>query len=458
MEERIVKFIAALRASGVRISLAESTDAFRAVESLGVKDREVFRISLRTTLVKDADDIPTFEELFPIFFGDGQTLPLANPSEDLTPEEAQQLAQALRQYNDQLRKMLEKLAQGEPLSTEEMERLARMVGLNQMDNMRYREWIVQRMKKALQFKEVQEALKELAETLAQMGMDKERVNQLIRNMQANQQGLEDQLRQFAGQQIAENMSERPPQEGLDTLLNRPFQSLSEQEMERLRKEVQRLASALKTRIALRQKRAHTGQLDAKATIRANLKHGNVPIELKHRERTLKPKLVVICDISTSMRFCSELMLSLLYHLQDLIQKTHAFAFINRLEYISPDFSGKSVEEAVGMVLERLPAGYYNTDLGFSLENLDKDFSHTFDNRTTFILVGDGRNNYNDPQVAIFNNVARRCRRTIWINPEPPALWGSGDSDMLKYAPSCDIVLQASNLAQLISAVDKLLIA
>jgi uncharacterized protein len=457
MEERIVKFISALRVAGVRISLAESTDAFRAVEYLGIKDRETFRISLQATLVKESKDLPTFEELFPIFFANNQSLPLSNPSEDLTPDEAQNLAEALRQFNEQLRKLLEKLTRGEPLSPTELERLARMVGLNQMDSLRYREWMVQRMKKALQFKEVQEALEELAEMLAKLGMDKERVEQLMRHLQANQQAMEDQLRQFAGQRIAENMSEHPQQESLDGLLKRPFNSLSEKEMDRLRKEVQRLAAALKTRIALRQKRARSGQLDAKATIRANLKNANVPIELKHRERTLKPKLVVICDVSTSMRFCSELMLSLLYHMQDLINKTYAFAFISNLEYITPDFTGRNASEAVEFVLERMPAGYYNTDLGNCLEGFEKDYMGTIDNRTTFILVGDGRNNYNNPQIEIFSVIARRSRRTIWINPEPPALWGSGDSDMLKYAPSCDVILQASNLAQLTSAVDKLLL-
>jgi uncharacterized protein with von Willebrand factor type A (vWA) domain len=266
------------------------------------------------------------------------------------------------------------------------------------------------------------------------------------------------LRQYAGQRIAENMSERPPEDGIDSLMNRPFNALSDQDMERLRKEVQRLANALKTRVALRQKRAKSGQLDAKATIRANLKHGNVPIELKHRERILKPKLVILCDVSTSMRYCSELMLSLLYHMQDLISKTYAFAFINRLEYISPDFSGKEVHTAVAQVLERMPAGYYNTDLGSSLADFQRSYLDAIDSRTTFILVGDGRNNYNDPRLDIFRALARRCRRTIWINPEASMLWGSGDSDMLKYAPNCDVVLQAGNLAQLTAAVDRLLLA
>ena len=166
-----------------------------------------------------------------------------------------------------------------------------------------------------------------------------------------------------------------------------------------------MAALLRSRIALRQKHAKTGQLDAKATIRANLKHGNVPIEIKHRDRTLKPKLVVICDVSTSMRYCSELMLSLVYGLQDQISKTHAFAFIDHLEYISPDFAGKEPNEAVAAVLMRLPSGHYNTDLGYSLDNLSRNYLDTVDSRTTFIVVGDGRNNYNDPRLDIFSQLA-----------------------------------------------------
>ena len=43
MEERIADFIAALRAAGVRISIAESEDAFRATERLGLKERQLFQ-------------------------------------------------------------------------------------------------------------------------------------------------------------------------------------------------------------------------------------------------------------------------------------------------------------------------------------------------------------------------------------------------------------------------------
>ena len=68
MEQRIIDFIAGLRAAGVRISIAESADAFRAVDLLGAQDRDTFRVSLRTTLVKEPADVPTFEQLFPLYF------------------------------------------------------------------------------------------------------------------------------------------------------------------------------------------------------------------------------------------------------------------------------------------------------------------------------------------------------------------------------------------------------
>lgn len=457
MEERMIRFITALRAGGVRISLAESADAFRAVDLMGVQERAGFRLGLRSTLVKDASALPIFDELFPLFFDSADDQQMQNLMEEMTPEEAQMLAQALRQFNEQLRKMMERLLRGEQLSQEELERLGQMVGLNRADDLRYRDWLTQRMTRALRFDEVQKALKEMMELLQQMGMSKERMEQMRELLKGNQQALQEQMSHFAGQRIAENMAEQPPDAGVDDLLDRPFNALSDREMDRLRKEVQRLANRLRSRIALRQKRAKTGQLDAKSTIRNSLKHGGVPFEIKHRDHRLKPKLVVICDVSTSMRYCSELMLSLVYALQDLITKTHAFAFIDHLEYISPDFVGSESKDAIQAVLVRLPPGYYSTDLGGSLENFAHDFMDTVDGRTTLLIVGDGRNNHNNPRLDLFQNMARRARRTLWINPEAPMMWGSGDSDMLKYAPLCDSVVVAATLNELTAAVDHMLV-
>lgn len=457
MEERIVKFISALRAGGVRVSLAESADAFSAVENLGIQNQDTFRLSLRATLVKDLDSLPTFEELFPLFFSSGEPPPLLNLMDGLTEEEADMMAEALRQFGQRLQGMLERLLRGEQLTPAELQALGQMVGLTHADDLRYRDWMARRMQRAIQFDQVQKAMQEIMELMAQMGMNKERLQQMRHLVAQNMQALQEQLHQYTGQRIAENMAEQHPEDALDGLMDRPFHTLSDSDMQQLHQEVRRLAALLRSRIALRQRRAKSGQLDAKATIRANLKHGGVPFQIKHRDRSIKPKLVIICDISTSMRHCSELMLSLLYELQDQVSKTHAFSFIDHLEYITPDFQGNRANEAIQQVLTRMPPGYYSTDLGYSLQNFTDRYIDTIDHRTTLIVVGDGRNNYNDPRLDIFKQMARRRRRTLWLNPEMPMLWGSGDSDMLEYAPLCDVVLQVSTLSELTAAVDQLLI-
>ena len=100
--------------------------------------------------------------------------------------------------------------------------------------------------------------------------------------------------------------------------------------------------------------------------------------------------------------------------------------------------------------------HYATDLGQSLETFQDKWLDSINHRTTVVILGDGRNNYNSPRLDLIKDLQRRSRRLIWLNPENPRQWGTGDSDMLEYAPLCDQVFMVRNLAQLGSAVDKLM--
>ena len=76
MEERIIRFIAAIRAKGIHVSLSESIDAFNAINHLGIYTRETFRLCLRSTLIKDQSGLAIFDELFPLFFNMKEIIPL----------------------------------------------------------------------------------------------------------------------------------------------------------------------------------------------------------------------------------------------------------------------------------------------------------------------------------------------------------------------------------------------
>jgi uncharacterized protein with von Willebrand factor type A (vWA) domain len=457
MEERIARFIAGLRASGVRVSIAESQDAWQAITHLGIINRDAFRLSLRATLIKDAANLDTFEELFPLYFGT-DTPPLLNPQAELSPDEQQMLQQALQALASDLTELLNWLLSGQAPSEEELRDLAEQAGMDMADSPYQARWYARRMQRLLGWDRLQEVLEMLWEFLAQQGMDPQRIAQLKAQVAENMGSVKQQLESFAGREIRDNMAEQwqERRQTVNDLMQRAFGSLSETEMDVLREQVRRLAARLRSRAALRQKRAKQGKLDAKATIRANLRYGGVPLDLRLRHRRLKPKLVVFLDVSTSMRPVAEFFLRLLYELQDQIQKTRSFAFIDHLEDVTTDMTTLRVEQAIAAVLTRLPPGYYNTDLGRSLRQFAADHMDAVDSRTTVIVLGDGRNNYNDPALDILGDLKRRARKLIWMNPEFPAQWGTGDSDMLDYAPLCSELYQVRNLAQLTEAIDRML--
>jgi uncharacterized protein with von Willebrand factor type A (vWA) domain len=478
MEQRILDFIAGLRAAGVRVSLAESSDAFRAIEEVGVMERDTFRSALRATLVKEASDLPLFEQLFPLYFGNGGP-PLINPQEHLSPEQRAMLAAALRALLNQMQQegqssgrgrqlpgqasqlgqlmqLLRQLLSGQAPSQETLEQLGQQVGLPLASHPAHQPWFTRRMLQAMGWQELQALLEQLWQELAKAGMSQQAIEQLKQMVHANQEALAEQVGQFAGQSIARQMATQPPRQPGSDLMQRPFRTLSETEIDELRAQVRRLAARLRSRAALRHRQARSGILDAKRTLRANLRFGGVPLDLRHKNRRLKPKLALICDLSTSVRYCAEFMLFLIYELQDQVAKARSFAFISDIEEVSQDFAEYRPEVALDRVLTRLPPGYYNTDLGHSLNTFCQDYLDAVDHRTTVIFLGDGRNNFNDPRLNLVQTIKRRARRIIWLNPESPRLWGSGDSDMLDYLPFCDATYEVSNLAQLTEAVDRLL--
>lgn len=457
MDKRIVEFIRTLRAAGVRISVAESIDAMDAADQIGLFEREEFRNALKATLVKEHSDKDTFEHFFPLFFDTGAP-PMFNMEQELTPDQQDMLQQALQSMMgnmDALRQLLDQMMRGQQLSKEQLDQLGNMTGLPNADSQRQDPYYQRMMQRALGLQQLQEMLEQLEQQLQEMGMSDEAIKDIMEMMQANRDALAEQIAKYVGSSIAQQMAEQPPEEKPD-LMNTPFQYLSSEDVDDLRSEIKRLAARLRSRASLRQKRAKDGKPNSRSTIRNNLKYGGVPLEIKYRERHLKPRLVLICDISTSMRYSAEFMLTLIYELQDQVSKARSFIFIDDMHEISDFFRLQQPTEAVHAVLDTHQPGSYNTNLGNSLNTFDHDKLDALDSRTTIIILGDGRNNYNDPRLDLAQDLRRRARRLIWFNPEPPAQWGSGDSDMHKYAPISDGVFEVRNLAQLVEAIDRIM--
>jgi uncharacterized protein with von Willebrand factor type A (vWA) domain len=78
-------------------------------------------------------------------------------------------------------------------------------------------------------------------------------------------------------------------------------------------------------------------------------------------------------------------------------------------------------------------------------------------RTTVIVIGDARNNYNPPNAERLSEVRRRAKRLLWLNPELPGAWGFGDSAMRDYEPHTTRTIVAYNLETLRRVIDELVL-
>ncbi len=457
MQKRMIEFVRALRAAGVRVSLAESQDAMFAVDHSGVRNQATFKSSMKATLVKNHRDQPIFDYFFPLFFKNNKP-PLQNILEQLSPEQEQLLQEALQSMMgdlDALRDLLQRLLEGREFSDEELQQLGESSGLAQGDEMYMRNWFERRMNRQAGLTQLERMLDDLLEELAQLGMSDEALAQLEEMLRENLQGLSEQISQYVGSSLADQMAEQEPRERPD-LLDVPLQRLSSGDIEDVRDELRRLAARLRTRAALRQKRAKSGQFDPRKTIRKNMRYGGVPMDVQFRKRHKKPSLILICDLSTSMRYAVEFLLTLVYELSDQVRRTHSFIFIHDLVDVSTTLAELPPREAVARIMSENPPGYYSTDLGHSLASFEREHMHLIDSRSTVIFFGDGRNNYNDPRLDIARDMQRKGRRLFWFCPEPRRQWGSGDSDMWEYSMYADRVFMVNNLRQLADAVDRIL--
>ena len=462
MDDRIVEFVQALRAAGVRVSLAESADSLRAIEQLGAMDRSLFRAGLRATLVKEQRDFAMFDQLFPAFFEIGPP-PMQQPGQSGMSDEQQAqmdaaMQQMMQQLSARLQALLERLMAGQQLTREELEAMAQQAGMQRARSAspQMQRYISNQMQRQMGLGELQELLEQLEAALAEQGMDAQGREQAREMAEGNAESLEQQIDQYVGQNLARQIADQMRHDPIRDLTNRPIEQLGPREIDQLRDEVRRMAARLRTRAALRNRRYRAGALDAKATVRRSQRYGGVPLELQFKRKRLKPKLAVICDISTSMRPHASFMLTLMYELQDVLSRTRSFAFIDDMHDITTDFTAQRPETAIAEVLERIPPGYYSTDLGTSLATFCRDHLSAVDRRTTVIVLGDGRNNYRDPRLDCVSTIRRHARRVLWFTPEHRGQWGSGDSDMDRYAPLMDQVHYVSTLRQLADAIDHLL--
>jgi uncharacterized protein with von Willebrand factor type A (vWA) domain len=246
-------------------------------------------------------------------------------------------------------------------------------------------------------------------------------------------------------------------ERLKQLGKKPFSSFTPAETLEMREAISALVRKLKNIMSRRLAVQNRGALDIKKTLRAAARYNGVPLDLKYKRKALrKNRVVTLCDVSGSVWSAAHFMLNLLYSLQDCFDRVHSFVFVDHLTEVTDIFEGNEIDEAIEIVLKKADVNYNApTDYGETLRDFKRHGMEILTKKTTLIIVGDARSNYLSPEDAILGEMRDRCRRVIWLNPEPEALWGTADSEFYTYSPYCHEARPCRNLNQLICFIEEL---
>jgi len=101
-------------------------------------------------------------------------------------------------------------------------------------------------------------------------------------------------------------------------------------------------------------------------------------------------------------------------------------------------------------------GFGSSNYGNSLADFEDGWERYVSNKTTIIVLGDARGNRTDPRTDIVGRLSQRSKRIIWLNPEYRSAWGTGDSDMYRYLPFCNLATVCNTLRQLERVVSDIL--
>ncbi len=411
LRDQLVNFIAALRDAGVRISVAESIDAMNAVAAVGL-ERARMHEALAAALIKDEADRPIFNDSFNRFFA----APRADRGEHPDQRGAQLSAAAGRGRAGEHPSSRDDLP---PRKSEEPRE--GVLASNRDEKSPPSD---ARPAKKASASRLHDTEDKDAERRSNKARGREEGRDAAARAESPTPGID--AARVARIRAIERM---------------PFDQYSDLDYDEARDALAPLIRRFRIRLGRRLRLAPTGRIDFRRTIRAALQRGGALVDLNFRAR--RPRhvdLVILADISGSVRYAAQLMLELMAGARGCFRRVSSFVYVDHMA--EADF------EQGHLVMTPALDLYARSDFGRVLGELWARRTGLLTRGTLVVIMGDARNNRLPARADLVREIARSCRAVVWLNPEDPARWGTGDSAIKQYAREVKAIVPARNLRQL----------
>ena len=153
-------------------------------------------------------------------------------------------------------------------------------------------------------------------------------------------------------------------------------------------EVQRVMTPIQHKLAtrvMRKRRSRTDLIDVRATLRASVATGGVPVKVVHRKpRPTKPHLYVLADVSGSVATFAAFTVTLVSAMSQLFSRLRTFAFIENAAEVTDTFRlVRGPEHAIAAMRDYVTAGELGsyTDYGRALRQFHATVGQELEHRS-----------------------------------------------------------------------------
>jgi uncharacterized protein with von Willebrand factor type A (vWA) domain len=446
--EPLRRFLQVARGAGLKVSAAEGIDAARAVDLVGFEDRTVLKDSLGLVLAKTPEEKVAFDEVFDQYFKRDE---IARADADETdrendPASSPSIGPSGKGTGGQSLGSLLADDDRAALATA-MEQAAREAGMENIRFFTQKNLYARRILDRMGLRALERDMEAMRGTPEGLGR--------AEFLEGRVEALRDAVRDFVERNLllfARGDTEKFREE---LLKSARLSNLERRDLDRMRVLVRQMAKKLAARYAKTRRRRLRGQLDTRRTLRRNMGWGGIPfITVWKQKRIEKPRVMVLCDVSGSVAAMAQFLLMFMYAINEALSDIRSFAFAGSLIEVSEILEKEPVEAAITRIMALI--GYGSSNYGNSFADFEDGWMRHVTNKTTVIVLGDARGNRTDPRTDVFGRLSQRSKRIIWLNPEYRSAWGTGDSDMYRYAPFCNLVTVCNTLRQLERAITDIL--
>jgi len=424
LDNLVNNFLEYLSQNNFIISINERITIFEAIKLINITNREEVFSLFYTIIIKNRAKVDFFRVLFDIFFNHFPEDNFISQSSSII-EEGVLSRYKFNRY--EYSSLLNYIVLNQQKNLNRLLHLA--ISSSNFSNHNSKGEMIKEIKNRVGIDNIEKDIDNFSKNLRKNGVSEERINQIEIDIRKELKSFKKLLRKEANNSIK-------IKENKNLNLKVVTDNFTYKEID---SSVKKLIEKLKLKNSTKFKNKNSGVINLKKIITYSVRYDMIPFKRFYKKKVPnKTNLIVLSDISDSMKDFSKIMMLFIYALHNNFKSISSFLFISEITEITDLMNHSDINIAISNALNNANIDYNsNSDYNSSFEMFNQNYLLSIKNNSIVIIIGDAKNNYGLPAIDSLIELRKKVKKIIWLNPNSKFSWGVGDSDMLYYSKIID---------------------